>query len=120
MDESASINVINLQVLTNTALGAGGLVQPVTGALNVLKAAKTTAIQAVAVSSDGRKVQADVDAGAAAPFELLLPVRVSWGISFISDGATLATVNFPLAGSDVHSPAPPGPEYRRGPRSGRH
>jgi hypothetical protein len=105
VDESDSINVIDLQVLTNTALGTGGLVQPVTGALTGAKGAKiakAAGVMAVAVSSDGRKAEAAVDATTGG-FELLLPVRASWGISFIRDGATLATVNYPLAGDSVAS-----------------
>ena len=104
-DENASVNVLDVQVLINSALGVGGLVQPVSGTFAGAKslAKATTSIKAVAISTDGRKVETTLDA--AGNFELPLAVKTNWSISFISSGpdgtATVGTVDFPLAGSTV-------------------
>lgn len=104
-DENASVNVLDVQVLINSALGVGGLVQPVAGTFAGAKglAKDTTSIKAVAISTDGRKVEATLDA--AGNFELPLAVKTNWSISFISSGpggtSTVGTVDFPLAGSTV-------------------
>ena len=111
VDENASINILDVQVLTNTALGVGGLVQPVVGYFAPAAAAKgVSAVKAVAISADGRKIEADVDPSTGI-FELTLPVRTSWSIGFIGIGTeadTLGTVTFPIADERASSIPLPG------------
>lgn len=101
-DANTAVNVLDVQVLTNTALGTGGLVQPVVG--SVSGAAKATGdIKVLAVSLDGRKVEATVNPQNGA-FELLLPVRTSWSVSFKGGlGNTVTPLVYPLAGTTVWS-----------------
>lgn len=111
VDENASINILDVQVLTNTALGVGGLVQPVVGTFAPVSAAKGVGtVKAVAISTDGRKIEADVDPSTGT-FELTLPVRTSWSIGFIGTGSetdTLGTVTFPIADERASSIPLPG------------
>lgn len=99
VDLSTAVNVLDVQVLTNTALGTGGLVQPVVGTVSGGKASGS--LKVIAVSTDGRKLEAEANAQTGA-FELLLPVRTSWSLSFKSNSSnTVTTLAYPLAGDIV-------------------
>ncbi len=98
VDANQSVDVRDVQTLINTALGAAGLVQPVTGSLDTAAIPAGGAVFVVAVSTDGRTVEAPLDE--TGEFFINLAVGPSWSIGFVVSGDTgstrAGTVAFPV------------------------
>lgn len=82
VDASATVDVVDVQNVTNTALGTGGLIQEVRGRINLNGQRPQGALEIVAISADGRRINASVE-GHQEEFVLHLPVQTSWAFGVL-------------------------------------
>jgi len=110
VDENEAVDVRDVQTITNTVLGTGGLVQRVAGTILPPGGnGDTSDLSIAAVSTDGRLATTPVEPDSGA-FEIGLDVKTAWTFAIVrGEGAAAemaGTLVFPLGDDGLSSTLP--------------